>query len=110
MTIDYKSIGKRVKASRIHRKMTQAELAEKAGMSDVYISRIETGVRSPSLGSLLKIVLVLNVPLDSLVSDTPFTCISKEYCCFAELVADCNTIEREKILENACTFKMMLRG
>ena len=110
MTIDYESIGKRVKASRIQQKMTQAELAERTGMSDVYISRIETGVRSPSLSSLLKIVIVLNVSLDSLVSDAPTTGIPKEYHYFAELIADCNAIEREQVLKNAYAFKMMLRG
>ena len=61
MTVDFKSIGKRVKANRIQHRMTQAELAEKTGMSDIYISRIETGVKSPSLGSLLKIILVLDI-------------------------------------------------
>ena len=109
MTIDYKSIGKRVKASRILRQMTQAELAEKTGMSDVYISRIETGVRSPSLSSLLKIALVLSISLDSLVLDAPHARLPKEYHDFAELLADCDAIERVQILENTHAFKMVLR-
>jgi transcriptional regulator with XRE-family HTH domain len=62
-------------------------LAEKTGMSDVYISRIETGVRSPSLESLLKIILVLDISLDSLVLDELRTQIPKIYRDFAELLS-----------------------
>ena len=97
MTVDYKSIGERIKANRKQRQMTQAELAERTGMSDVYISRIETGVRSPSLGSLMKISLVLSLSLDSLVfEDTPSR-LPRIYRDFAELLADCDIKERGKI-------------
>ena len=109
MTVDFKSIGKRVKAYRIQHRMTQAELAEKTGMSDVYISRIETGVRSPSLGSLLKIVLVLDISLDSLVLGESPAHIPKIYRDFAELLTDCDIDEREQILKTASAYKKMLR-
>ena len=109
MYIDYKRIGKRVKANRKQQQMTQAELAEKVNVSDVYISRIETGARSPSLGSLLKIAIVLDVSLDSLVLDAPSAYPPKEYQSFAELLSDCDAIEREQILVNAYAFKKLLR-
>jgi DNA-binding XRE family transcriptional regulator len=67
MTVNYKCIGKRVKEKRRERRMTQALLAEKTDMADSYISRIETGVKRPSLGSLAKIAIVLEVSIDSLV-------------------------------------------
>ncbi len=67
MTEDYKSIGVRLKAFRRERPMTQAKLAELTGMSDSYICRIETGRKKASLGSLVKIVSVLEVSLDLLV-------------------------------------------
>jgi transcriptional regulator with XRE-family HTH domain len=89
--------------------MTQAELAEKTGMSDVYISRIETGSRSPSLGSLLKITYAFGITLDSLVLDASSVSLPKEYRGFAELLTDCDAVERERILENAHAFKMVLR-
>ena len=109
MTVDFKSIGKRVKVSRIQRRMTQAELAEKTGMSDVYISRIETGVRSPSLGSLIKIAIVLEISLDSLVIDDSLARLPKGYREFWELLADCNIEERELILKTALAYKKVLR-
>ena len=70
MCIDYKSIGKRVRENRVHQCMTQAELAEKTEMFDVYISYIETAKKRPSLDALLKIAIVLGCSLDSLVSDS----------------------------------------
>jgi len=109
MTVDYKIIGKRVKANRIEHRMTQSELAERTGMSDVYISRIETGVRSPSLGSLLKIVLALDISLDSLVHGESSAHLPKSYRDFAELLADCDNDEREQILKTASAYKKILR-
>ena len=109
MTIDYKIIGKRVKSSRQRRSMTQAELAERTEMSDVYISRIETGNRSPSLDALLKIAKVLDINLDSLVHGNTTVRFPKDYRDLAGLLSDCNDSERKQILENASTFKLMLR-
>ena len=109
MTVDFISIGKRVKASRKQCNMTQAELAEKTGMSDVYISRIETGDRSPSLGSLLKIAITLEISLDSLVLDDSLARLPKGYREFWELLADCDINERTMILKTASAYKKTLR-
>ncbi len=67
MIIDYKRIGLRIKGYRRQTCLTQAKLAELTEMSDTYISRIETGAKKASLGSLAKIALVLEVSLDALV-------------------------------------------
>ena len=67
MTINLKPIGKRIKEIRKLRCMIQAQLAELTEMSDVFISRIETGDRMASLTSLIKIAIALNVTLDELV-------------------------------------------
>ena len=109
MTVDFKSIGRKVKANRRNHHMTQAELAEKTGMSDVYISRIETGGRSPSLGSLIKIAFVLDMSLDSLVFDDSPARLPRGYREFAELLADCDIEEREQILKTASAYKKILR-
>ena len=109
MTVDFKTIGKRIKANRTQQQMTQAKLAEETGMSDVYISRIETGKRSPSLGSVMKIALVLELSLDNLVFDTPGR-LPRIYRKFAELLADCDINEQELILKTASAYKKMLRA
>ena len=109
MTVDFKSIWNSVKANRIQQRMTQAELAEKTGMSDVYISRIETGARSPSLTSLIKIVYILDISLDSLVLDDSATRLPVGYREFWELLADCDMSERSKILKTASAYKKVVR-
>jgi DNA-binding XRE family transcriptional regulator len=67
MVIDYKCIGVRLKGYRRQTCLTQAKLAELTEMSDTYISRIETGAKKASLGSLAKIASVLEISLDVLV-------------------------------------------
>lgn len=47
--------------------MTQERLAELAGMDRQAVNRIEGGVASPRLDSLLRIAYALDVPLATLV-------------------------------------------
>jgi len=56
-----------VKLWREERKLTQQELAEKAGISKPYLSQIETGKRQGTLETMAAIAKVLEVPLDVLV-------------------------------------------
>lgn len=78
MKIDYKRIGERIKESRRRNNMTQANLAELADISDTYISRIETGMKKASLGSLAKIAYELNTSLDFLVFGSDINAVQKE--------------------------------
>jgi transcriptional regulator with XRE-family HTH domain len=55
------SIGKRVKTLRINRRMTLAELGEKAKLSPSYLSQIERDRMNPSLTTLMNIARSLNV-------------------------------------------------
>jgi transcriptional regulator with XRE-family HTH domain len=57
-----------VKKSREALGLTQAQLAKKAGVTEAYISMLESGVRkNPSLPTLKKIARALGVPLTELV-------------------------------------------
>jgi len=47
--------------------MTQKDLADKIGVRELYISRWETGLVSPSIDTLKRIAVVLGVTLDELV-------------------------------------------
>ncbi len=49
--------------------MTQAELAEKTGLSEVYISYIEVGCRVPALKKLIRIAKTLQIKMDDLFVD-----------------------------------------
>jgi transcriptional regulator with XRE-family HTH domain len=59
--------GKRVRAIRLKKEMTQTDLAEKLRVSRNYISRIETGVENMSLKNIEKLARVLGVRPDTLL-------------------------------------------
>ena len=49
MTLNYLIIGKRIKEARKKKRLSQAQLCEIVGLSDGYVSYIETAVKSVSL-------------------------------------------------------------
>ena len=73
MNIDYTKIGKRIAKRRNVLDMTQAELAEKAGLSATYTGNIERGAKC-SIETLMKICAALTVTPDYLLLGT-----DKEY-------------------------------
>lgn len=62
-------MGEKIRNRRIELKMTQAELAEKLGMSRVQVSYFETGARKiVKISTLLAIASALNISVDELLS------------------------------------------
>jgi DNA-binding XRE family transcriptional regulator len=57
----------RIRTFRTYRKMTVSELAGAAGISQPYLSEIETGKKTGSVDVLKRIASVLGVDLDDLV-------------------------------------------
>ena len=64
MFTEKKFIANKIKTYRKYAGMTQSELAEKVGISDKHICRIENGVFMPSLETFLKIITVLKINLE----------------------------------------------
>lgn len=62
-----KVLGKRITRKRKALALTQEELAEKVGISRVYMGYIEQGRNIPTLETLQKIARVLKTSLSSLV-------------------------------------------
>lgn len=60
-----------LKSLRELRKLTQAELGSRAGMGAASISHFETGQRTPSLDSLVKLADALGVSVDTLLGRAP---------------------------------------
>ena len=60
-------LGENVRAKRKEVGFSQEKLAEKAGLSTVFISRIERGIESPSVDNLLKVAKALGVRVSDLV-------------------------------------------
>ena len=66
--MDYKLLGRNIKEVRKSLKMTQEQLAEKIEVSTVFISQIESGARKPSLETVYKLSIALNIKIDTLIN------------------------------------------
>jgi transcriptional regulator with XRE-family HTH domain len=60
-------LGDNLRNLRKRAKLTQGKLAEKTGLSVVFLSLLENGWRAASIDSLLKISEALGVPIEDLV-------------------------------------------
>ena len=63
MDLDKKYIAKVIQNARREARMTQSELAEKIGISEKHMSKIETGKSYPALDTFLKILDTLQLTL-----------------------------------------------
>lgn len=66
--IEPAKLGQLIRKSRQQRKMTLQALCEKAGVSVGYLSQVERGNATPSLGTLAQIAVALDFGLDYFVS------------------------------------------
>lgn len=60
-------------AWRVHRNLSQAGLAETAGLTRAYVSRVESGQADPSLSVLMKLASALQISVGTLLEELPKT-------------------------------------
>jgi transcriptional regulator with XRE-family HTH domain len=60
-------MGKRLKRLRVAKRMSQAMLAERAGLSREYVNRLEAGQQDPSLTTISALAKALGVPVTALL-------------------------------------------
>ena len=107
--VDYQFIGERIRAVRMERKMTQAQLAEAVGVGVTHISHIETGSTIPSVQVLIDIINTLNCSADELL------CLEVEKAkplyesWLGEELSDCTAQERKLITDMVMSLKGSLR-
>lgn len=77
MALDYSIIGERIRKSRIEKKLTQENLAEKLNVSVAFISRIERGSTHLNLTRLSEICALLDVDEGTILNGTSID--SKNY-------------------------------
>ncbi|HLI57063.1 MAG TPA: XRE family transcriptional regulator [Actinomycetota bacterium] len=65
------SIAESLRAARIQSGYTLDQLAERAGLSKAYLSRLESAERQPSVATLLDLGRLLGVPLSALLGEGP---------------------------------------
>jgi transcriptional regulator with XRE-family HTH domain len=68
-----RSIGVRVRAARAANRQTQVVVAGLAGITTDYLYQIERGKKLPTISVLADLAQVLNVPVSSLLDDSPAT-------------------------------------
>ena len=66
-SMNEKAIGRRIKAARESKKLTQEQLAELVDLRPMHISVIERGVKLPKLETLINIANILDVSADVLL-------------------------------------------
>lgn len=91
-------LGKRVKKQRLALKLTQAQLAEKAGVSTQYISHIEKGDQTMSIAVFSRICEALNISSDKLLYNRSPESQKQLSADIEHLLADCSPTERIGIL------------
>lgn len=69
MSIDYRTIGKRIKEKRKLCSMTQERLAEELGVSVGYVSQIERGITRVNLDTLSNISAILDCEITELLTN-----------------------------------------
>jgi transcriptional regulator with XRE-family HTH domain len=57
----------RLKAARLRKLLTQAELAARAGMTESTVNRLERGLQAPRISSVRKLAAALGMPADELI-------------------------------------------
>ncbi len=65
-------LGDKIKLYREDRKMTQAEVAEKLGVSSATISKYESGALEPNVESLKKLAELYSISIDELLKEEDF--------------------------------------
>lgn len=70
--VDYIVIGSKIRQYRIECGITQEDLALQINTSAPYISKLERGIKKPSLEKLSEIAEVLNVTVNDLIYCTPY--------------------------------------
>jgi transcriptional regulator with XRE-family HTH domain len=101
----YAEIGSRIRAARTEQKLSQSELAEKAGISSTHISEIETGKSGVQVYTLIRIAEALQVTTDSLIRPNIPEVNALYQGEFADLLKDCTPSEIEAIVKMAKELK-----
>lgn len=107
--INYAVIGRQIKEKRKPNHMTQAELAEAAGLSITYISCIERWKKRVSLEALVAISNELGVTVDHLLSPNQPHNPALLQADWEELLSDCTQYERAVLYGIAQAAKRGLR-
>ena len=109
MSIDYISIGNRIKEFRKAKNWTQAVLAEKSGVEPSNISHIERAATKLSLPTMVNIANALEVSLDEIAHGSLIKNDHISLKMLDDIISDCTSEELKSIIEVIKTTKNVLR-
>lgn len=96
--MDLKSIGRRIKAAREKKGLTQEQLAEIVDLSPMHISVIERGVKPPKLDTFIRIANALDASADNLLQDILERTSESFSSEIGELITSLPKKEQQKVL------------
>ena len=108
MTIDFYTVGERVRENRKANGYTQIRLAEAVDLSTEYICEIETGRKKASLTALVRISKVLGITIDELLFGE-YNTEDSSIRAMAVVMKDCTEYERKVLCDNMKSLKLILR-
>lgn len=68
--MEWTELGTRLREARKKKDFTQQMLADKVGVSEIYISQLERGMKLPSLALFIQIITALDISADYILRDT----------------------------------------
>ena len=110
MSIDYISIGNRIKELRVAKRWTQAKLAEKSGVEPSNISHIERAATKLSLPTMVNIANALGVTLDEIVYGSLIKSAHVSLKIIDDILADCSAEELKSLAEVIRATKAVLKS
>lgn len=105
MKVNYNLIGKHIKEIRSARGFTQAALAEKIDVSTPFMSKIERGIKHPSLETLIRIASSLGTTIDVLLLGNQSGDWMIHQRELGEIMKGCSNKEQEFIMSVVRTVK-----
>ncbi|MGM9685046.1 MAG: helix-turn-helix domain-containing protein [Bacteroidaceae bacterium] len=104
-----KVIGKRIKAVRTKKGLSQSKLCDLINMNPSYISYVENGQKGLSLDSLIRLANALNATADELLQDCLENTVKTSNHEFAAILFDCSDYEKRVLLDVVTAAKTSLR-
>ena len=111
MNIDYKEIGKRVRAARRNAGYTQEKLAEILEISSAHLSNIERGITKVGLPRLVSIANALSLSgVDQLIYESIQEHTYQYHKEAMALLEDCDSYEKKQLIEMLRQYKTQMRA
>lgn len=97
-------IGKRIAARRNQLGLTQAEAAERAGLTQQFFACVETGTKNIRAASIIGVSKALNISTDYLLTGTISDIDRSRLVKMLELLDDARFHEMERIIQDILRF------